>query len=177
RRLVPRALRSATDPEARAPMTTTSTTPSTTASAPATPPASHEVRDVLLGHAKILTEVAHELGLPELARTIEADTRRRLDDHRVRAVVLGEIKQGKSTLINAILGDDALPTGVTPTTGAVATVRVGDEPGTFLYRDQRGGHEGSDEQPGGIVREPVDLERFAALATGREQAEPGAAVE
>src|SRR5690606_31084731 len=53
----------------------------------------------------------------------------------------------------------------------------GDEPGTFLYRDQRGGHEGSDEQPGGIVREPVDLERFAALATGREQAEPGAAVE
>ena len=95
-------------------MTTTSTS---TVTPEPTPPAA---RSVLLGHARTLGAIATELGLPDLARTIEADTRRRLDEHRVRAVVLGEIKQGKSTLINAILGADALPTGVTPTTGAVA---------------------------------------------------------
>ncbi len=120
-------------------------------------------RDRLLEHAQTLCAVAVELGLPDLAQTIEADTRRRLDEHRVRAVVLGEIKQGKSTLINAILGDDALPTGVTPTTGAVATVRVGDDPGTYLCRDEG--------------RVPLDTDRFAALATGREKPGPGETLE
>lgn len=126
-------------------------------------PSSDDSRRALLQHAKTLCEVAEELGLPDLARTIEADTRRRLDDHRVRAVVLGEIKQGKSTLINAILGDDALPTGVTPTTGAIATVRVGDEPGTFLHQSDG--------------RQALPPERFAALATGREKPASDASIE
>ncbi|MCX4244054.1 dynamin family protein [Paraliomyxa miuraensis] len=143
-------------------MSTTTSTATTQAPTPS------DARNVLLGHAKTLADIATELGLPDLARTIEADTRRRLDDHRVRAVVLGEIKQGKSTLINAILGDDALPTGVTPTTGAVATVRVGRDPGTFLCREGSSGE---------ATREPLDPERFSALATGREKAEAGAAVE
>jgi len=104
-----------------------------------------------------------ELGMAELGRAIDSDTRRRLDDQRVRTVVLGEIKQGKSTLINAILGDNALPTGVTPTTGAVATVRVGEQPGTYLCRDEG--------------REVLTPERFAALATGRDAAEDNATLE
>ena len=108
----------------------------TTTSTATSDPAPTDARAKLLGHAHTLAAIATELGLPELARTIEADTRRRLDDHRVRAVVLGEIKQGKSTLINAILGEDALPTGVTPTTGAVATVRVGEGPGRYLWRER-----------------------------------------
>lgn len=145
------------------------TTTSTTAAAAAAEPT--DARVALLGHAQTLASIATELGLPDLARTIELDTRRRLDEHRVRAVVLGEIKQGKSTLINAILGTDALPTGVTPTTGAVATVRVGDGPGTYLWRDHG---------DGAGAREPIDAERFAALATGREpptEAGPGATLE
>ncbi|MCH9683800.1 MAG: dynamin family protein [Deltaproteobacteria bacterium] len=125
--------------------------------------AADDSREALLEHASTLGDIARELGLPDLAQTIGEDTRRRLDDHRVRAVVLGEIKQGKSTLINAILGDDALPTGVTPTTGAVATVRVGDEPGTFLCHDDR--------------RESLAAERFAALATGREPPPDNATIE
>ncbi|MEX1366068.1 MAG: dynamin family protein [Nannocystaceae bacterium] len=136
-----------------------------TNSAPeATAPETTDTRDVLLSHADTLAAIAEELGLPKLARTIAEDTRRRLDDHRVRAVVLGEIKQGKSTLINAVLGDDALPTGVTPTTGAVAMVRVGDEPGTFLCDDEG-------------VRQPLSAERFAALATGRDKAQGNETIE
>ncbi len=135
----------------------------TTTTEPVPPPASTSSRDLLLRHAQTLAEISQELGLSDLAQMIGADTRRRLDDHRVRAVVLGEIKQGKSTLINAILGDDALPTGVTPTTGAVATVRVGAGVGTFLNTDDR--------------HESLSAERFAALATGRERPPEGSTIE
>ena len=45
---------------------------------------------------------------------------RRLEQERLQLAVLGQFKRGKSTFINALLGDDVLPTGVIPLT-AVAT--------------------------------------------------------
>ena len=50
----------------------------------------------------------------------------RLDAARLRVLVVGEAKRGKSTLINALLGRDVLPSGVTPLTAVVTTVRYGD---------------------------------------------------
>ncbi len=38
-------------------------------------------------------------------------------------VVVGEFNAGKSTFINALLGDDLLPTGITPTTDAIELIR------------------------------------------------------
>lgn len=40
-------------------------------------------------------------------------------------VVVGEFNAGKSTFINALLGDDLLPTGVTPTTAMIEVIRYG----------------------------------------------------
>ena len=40
----------------------------------------------------------------------------RLDADRLRVLVAGEAKRGKSTLVNALLGRDLLPSGVTPLT-------------------------------------------------------------
>jgi small GTP-binding protein len=40
-------------------------------------------------------------------------------------VVVGEFNAGKSTMINALLGDEMLPTGATPTTEAIEVVRYG----------------------------------------------------
>jgi hypothetical protein len=51
----------------------------------------------------------------------------RLDAARLRVLVAGEAKRGKSTLINALLGRDALPSGVTPLTAVTTTVRYGDD--------------------------------------------------
>jgi small GTP-binding protein len=68
-------------------------------------------------------------------------------------VVLGEIKQGKSTLINALLGRDILPTGVTPTTGATVIVREGDSPGPHLRREDDS-------------RISLETDRFNRLAKG-----------
>jgi GTP-binding protein EngB required for normal cell division len=57
-----------------------------------------------------------------------AALRARLDAARLRVLVAGEAKRGKSTLINALLGRAVLPTGVTPLTAVATTVRYGDDP-------------------------------------------------
>ena len=56
-----------------------------------------------------------------------AALRDRLDAARLRVLVAGEAKRGKSTLINALLGRAVLPTGVTPLTAVATTVRYGDD--------------------------------------------------
>jgi GTP-binding protein EngB required for normal cell division len=57
-----------------------------------------------------------------------ASLRDRLDAARLRVLVAGEAKRGKSTLINALLGRAVLPAGVTPLTTVATTVRYGDDP-------------------------------------------------
>lgn len=87
--------------------------------------------DALRQAAQQTADIARDLGLRGLAETIEADQRRRLGDQRLRVMVLGEIKHGKSTLINALCGEQLLPVGVTPTTATVITVRNGPVSGRF----------------------------------------------
>ena len=47
----------------------------------------------------------------------------RLRSARLRVLVAGEAKRGKSTLVNAFLGRMVLPVGVTPVTAVATTVR------------------------------------------------------
>lgn len=112
----------------------------------------------LLDTAEALAEIAQELGLDAAARSILVDTRRRLEEAQLRVLVIGEIKHGKSSLINAIVGQPVLPTGVTPTTGAVVRIRRGEALEHVLVAA-----DGS--------RSAVDPARFAALARGREKAD------
>jgi GTP-binding protein EngB required for normal cell division len=56
-----------------------------------------------------------------------AALRDRLESARLRVLVAGEAKRGKSTLINALLGRNVLPSGVTPLTAVTTTVRYGDD--------------------------------------------------
>jgi GTP-binding protein EngB required for normal cell division len=80
--------------------------------------------------------------------------RGRLDEARLRVLVVGEAKRGKSTLINALLGSSVLPSGVTPLTAVTTTVRHGDDPRVEAkFRD---GHE---------EKHPVDT--LADLVTER----------
>lgn len=46
----------------------------------------------------------------------------RLESARLRVLVAGEAKRGKSTLVNALLGREVLPAGVVPLTAVAATV-------------------------------------------------------
>ncbi len=62
--------------------------------------------------------------------------RGRLAGQRLRVLVAGEAKRGKSTLVNALLGRALLPVGVTPLTALATTVRYGrDEGVSAVFRD------------------------------------------
>lgn len=49
-----------------------------------------------------------------------------LNDLFFLVVVIGEFNAGKSSFINALLGDDLLPTGITPTTEVIELIQYGD---------------------------------------------------
>jgi ribosome biogenesis GTPase A len=66
-----------------------------------------------------LAEVADAVGMITLARDIRTTRIPKLEAERFHLVVLGEFNHGKSTFVNALLGQDVLPTGITPTTAAI----------------------------------------------------------
>jgi Dynamin family len=71
-------------------------------------------------------------------RAALAALRGRLAEQRLRVLVAGEAKRGKSTLVNALLGRALLPMGVTPLTALATTVRYGrDEEASAVFRDGR----------------------------------------
>jgi ribosome biogenesis GTPase A len=77
--------------------------------------------------------------LAERAHRDLAAARARLAEDRFNLVVLGEFKRGKSTLINALLDRDVLPTGVLPLTSVVTAIGAGDRDRVIVhYAD---GHE------------------------------------
>jgi len=70
-----------------------------------------------------LAEVADAADRPRVDELL-----RRLDADVFRVLVAGEAKRGKSTLINALLGQEVLPTGVVPLTAIPTTVAHGPVP-------------------------------------------------
>ncbi|HZJ71882.1 MAG TPA: dynamin family protein, partial [Planctomycetota bacterium] len=59
-------------------------------------------------------------------------------DSPLLVTVMGEFSSGKSTFVNAFIGEDVAPTGVTPTTATINVVKYGRERGgRILYRDGR----------------------------------------
>lgn len=79
---------------------------------------------------RLLTDIASTLA--ELGDNAAADRQRLLDvaqDLREMfflVVVIGEFNAGKSSFVNALLGDDLLPMGITPTTEMIEVIRYGE---------------------------------------------------
>ncbi|WP_174589684.1 dynamin family protein [Methanocella conradii] len=62
----------------------------------------------------------------------------KLDSDSFNLVVLGQFKRGKTTFINALLGDNVLPTAVVPLTSIITAIRYGSAPKTtVIYLDGR----------------------------------------
>jgi len=84
------------------------------------------------------------------------DLHARLAENRFNLLVVGRFSRGKSTLMNAILGGDYLPTGIVPLTSVITTVRYGSRKQVVLnFTDS------------GLSRE-VPLSRLAEYVTQRE---------
>jgi GTP-binding protein EngB required for normal cell division len=81
-----------------------------------------------------LTDIAKGLGAASLGERVTKDLVRKLEEDRFHLVVVGEFNHGKSTFVNALLGENALAVGVTPTTAAIHHLRYADKPeATVVY--------------------------------------------
>jgi small GTP-binding protein len=74
-----------------------------------------------------LGEIAGATGLRSLEREVIEERLPSLSAGKVTLVVLGEFNHGKSTVVNALLGDDVLPVGITPTTAVITHLVHGEE--------------------------------------------------
>jgi GTP-binding protein EngB required for normal cell division len=66
-----------------------------------------------------LADVADQVGMITLARDVRTTRIPKIEAERFHLVILGEFNHGKSTFVNALLGAEVLPTGITPTTAAI----------------------------------------------------------
>jgi small GTP-binding protein len=82
-------------------------------------------RDVT-GALEELSAIARDLGAKSLNERIDAQLVRKLVEDRFHLVVVGEFNHGKTTFVNALLGEKALATGVTPTTAAIHHLKHAD---------------------------------------------------
>lgn len=71
-----------------------------------------------------IERVVTERGLVEFRSSIAAIADR-LEDQTLEVAVFGRVSAGKSSLLNAILGEDILPVGVTPITAVPTRIRFG----------------------------------------------------
>ncbi len=74
-------------------------------------------------------------GALELSQAVETlkTTRQNLEMGVFRLLVLGDLKRGKSTLLNALLGDRLLPSDVTPCTAVLTVVKYGPQKQVTVY--------------------------------------------
>ncbi len=77
------------------------------------------IKREIVGRFQQLADVADNVGMVTLARDIRTTRIPKLEAERFHLVVLGEFNHGKSTFVNALLGSDILPTGITPTTASI----------------------------------------------------------
>jgi predicted GTPase len=78
-----------------------------------------------------LAAIAGELDDRDLASEATAE-RQRLLGARFFAACVGQFKRGKSTLINALVGEDVLPVGVIPVTSVVTILSHGQTPSAMV---------------------------------------------
>ena len=73
-----------------------------------------------------LGRLAHELGTEPVAEEAR-DLAARVSEGRFYVACVGQFKRGKSTLLNALVGYDVVPTGFVPVTAVPTVIRYGDE--------------------------------------------------
>ncbi len=73
----------------------------------------------------------------ETAATLAHELAEQLPRGELNVLVVGQFKRGKSSLINALLGADVMPTGALPITGVASVIRYGEKPRIeVFFRDQ-----------------------------------------
>jgi GTP-binding protein EngB required for normal cell division len=73
-----------------------------------------------------LADLAREIGAEAVAEEAN-DLAARVSEGRFYVACVGQFKRGKSTLLNALVGHEVVPTGFVPVTAVPTVIRFGDE--------------------------------------------------
>ena len=98
-----------------------------------------------------LKEYCEYVGLDHTAKSI-GETIEKIANEHFEVAIVGEFKRGKSTLINALLGQEVLPADVLPATATLNRVTYSEEP--YVMVEYKDGEE-----------EKVDINRLADYVT------------
>ncbi|MFJ6653905.1 dynamin family protein [Microbacterium sp. NPDC091313] len=109
------------------------------------------------------------MGRADLARRLD-DTRTRLLDPHVRVIVVGQFKQGKSKLVNALINAPACAVDDDVATAVPTAVAWGDEPSAAVFVQPEGGGDAT------IERVPIAFDQLDAHVSGQADAGPGRAI-
>ena len=90
-------------------------------------------------HIYKIKEIANKLSLNFIVKECD-EIEERLGLGSFNLVFLGQYKRGKSSLINALIGEQILPTGVTPVTAIISVIKY-DEKSSCIVRKQDGSTE------------------------------------
>lgn len=122
--------------------------------------ASHSVEaQSIEGSLRALLEVDEGRGTNKDLREKLIGLQEKLSKGQLHLAVLGQMKRGKSSFINALLGAEVLPTGVLPVTAVITEIRYGLAPqATIIYAT-------------GGLKESVSLDTLAEYIT--EAGNPG----
>ncbi len=80
---------------------------------------------------------------------------RRIEQNRFHLVVVGQFKRGKTSFLNALLGDSILPVAVLPLTSVVTILRYGDSASAMVFFESG-------------VHSEVPIERLPEFVTEKE---------
>jgi GTP-binding protein EngB required for normal cell division len=87
-----------------------------------------QIKREIVARLERLAEIADSVGMVTLARDVRTSRIPKLEAERFHLVILGEFNHGKSSFVNALLGAEVLPTGITPTTASLNHVVWGPSP-------------------------------------------------
>ena len=87
-----------------------------------------ERKDEVTEALAALGTIATGLGAKSLKDRLDKDLLKKLEEDRFHLVVVGEFNHGKSTFVNALIGQTVLPAGVTPTTAAIHHLKYSETP-------------------------------------------------
>jgi predicted GTPase len=92
-------------------------------------------------------------------------TSKRLLDPSFNVFVVGEFKQGKSSLVNALLNAPVCPVDDDIATSAPTAVRYGEEPSAAVLLKPPEDEDGNDDRNAEAIREQIPIEQVAQYVT------------
>jgi hypothetical protein len=119
-----------------------------------------------------------DLGIALAGSGDRADLRRRLEqtkdrllDPSIRVIVVGEFKQGKSQLVNAVVNAPVCPVDDDIATAVTTSVRYGEHSAAFVLSQRSSS--GTIESGGRVERTEVAVSELAQFVSERADPEPG----